>query len=85
MVRDVSASALSEPTAKGYGTWVRATRPSRGAAVSEQPENTEDLREEARKRMEEMPAETALGNRDPQTSGEGDPEDYQGNEGGTGS
>ncbi len=53
--------------------------------MSEQPENTEDLREEARKRMEEMPAETALGNRDPQTSGEGDPEDYQGNEGGTGS
>ncbi|HEX5510728.1 MAG TPA: hypothetical protein VFX41_03365 [Actinomycetales bacterium] len=48
--------------------------------MSEQP-NEEELREEARERMEEMPAETALGNRDPQTSGEGDPEEYEGNEG----
>ncbi len=48
--------------------------------MSEQP-NEEELREEARERMEEMPAETALGNRDPQTSGEGDPEQYEGNAG----
>lgn len=35
------------------------------------------LREEARERMEEMPAETALGHRDPQGGGEGEPSDYE--------
>ncbi|MFL6136554.1 MAG: hypothetical protein ACJ74O_01995 [Frankiaceae bacterium] len=38
----------------------------------------EELREEARKRIEEMPAETALGNRDPEGGGKGDPADYEG-------
>jgi hypothetical protein len=42
----------------------------------------DDLREEARERMEQMPAETALGNRDPQGGGTGEPSDYeQGQEG----
>lgn len=41
----------------------------------------QDLEEEAKERMEEMPAETALGNRDPQGGGEGDPKDYKGNQG----
>jgi hypothetical protein len=59
---------------------VRVNGVGEGVTVSEQP-NEEELREEARERMEEMPAETALGNRDPQTSGEGDPEEYEGNEG----
>lgn len=36
------------------------------------------LREEARKHVEELPAETALGNRDPQGGGQGDPKDYEG-------
>ena len=41
-------------------------------------EDLEDLREIARERVEEMPAETALGNRDPEGGGEGDPRDYPG-------
>jgi hypothetical protein len=62
---------------------VRIDGRGEGVTVSEQP-NEEELREEARERMEEMPAETALGNRDPQTTGEGDPEEYEGNEGAPG-
>lgn len=48
--------------------------------MSEQPQDQEKLREEARERMQDLPAETALGNRDPEGGGEGDPEDYQGNQ-----
>lgn len=44
-------------------------------------EEHEKLREEARKRMESMPGETALGNADPEAGGEGDPKDYKGNQG----
>jgi hypothetical protein len=41
------------------------------------PADDEDLRELARERVENMPAETALGNRDPQGGGEGDPKDVE--------
>jgi hypothetical protein len=46
----------------------------------------EDLRDEAKERMEEMPAETALGNADPAGGSDEDPEDYEaeyGHEGGS--
>jgi hypothetical protein len=56
---------MSEPT----------NEPTGGAAddVSED----EDLRELARERVEDMPAETALGNRDPLGGGKGDPKDVE--------
>lgn len=38
--------------------------------------STEDLEQRAKERIEDMPAETALGNRDPQGGGEGDPKDF---------
>jgi hypothetical protein len=41
-----------------------------------EPEQSEDLREQARERVEDMPAETALGNRDPQGGGQGEPSDF---------
>jgi hypothetical protein len=51
--------------------------------MSEQPNDSttskksaEDLERQAKERVEEMPAETALGNRDPQGGGEGDPKDF---------
>ena len=51
--------------------------------MSEQPNDTtsshgrtEDLEQKAKERIEEMPAESALGNRDPQGGGEGDPKDF---------
>jgi hypothetical protein len=37
----------------------------------------EDLEKKAKERMEDMPAESALGNRDPQGGGEGDPKDFK--------
>ena len=37
----------------------------------------QDLAEEARKRVDEMPGESAAGNADPQAGGEGDPDDYR--------
>ena len=45
-----------------------------------EPEQSEQeqLREQARERVQELPAETALGNRDPQGGGDGDPADYEG-------
>ena len=46
--------------------------------MSELPDDIEALREDVKKRNEDMPAETALGNRDPDTTGEGDPKDYEG-------
>ena len=50
--------------------------------MSEPTENVtndnEKLREEAHERIEKLPAETALGNRDPEGGGEGDPKDYEG-------
>ena len=42
-------------------------------------ENREELEQIAKERMEELPGETALGNRDPQAGGEGDPKDFEGN------
>jgi hypothetical protein len=39
-------------------------------------DSTNDLEQRAKERVEEMPAETALGNRDPQGGGEGDPKDF---------
>ena len=41
--------------------------------------NHEQLEQIAKERMEELPGETALGNRDPQAGGEGDPKDFRGN------
>jgi hypothetical protein len=41
--------------------------------------NREELEQIAKERMEELPGETALGNRDPQAGGEGDPENFLGN------
>ena len=41
--------------------------------------NREELEQIAKERMEELPGETALGNRDPQAGGEGDPKDFPGN------
>lgn len=42
------------------------------------PDEHEALREQARKNIEDLPAETALGNRDPEGGGKGDPADYEG-------
>ena len=41
-----------------------------------EPQPSEDLREQTRKRIEEMPAETALGNRDPEGGGQREPADF---------
>ena len=41
--------------------------------------NREELEQIAKERIEELPGETALGNRDPQAGGEGDPKDFHGN------
>jgi hypothetical protein len=41
--------------------------------------NREELEKIAKERMEELPGETALGNRDPQAGGEGDPKYFEGN------
>lgn len=46
------------------------------------PEDEQALREKAKERVEKMPGETALGNRDPQAGGEGDPKDYEGDHNG---
>lgn len=45
------------------------------ARNDESPE--EDLREQAHEVVEQLPAETALGNRDPQGGGESDPREYE--------
>ena len=42
-------------------------------------DHREELEQIARERMAELPGETALGNRDPQAGGDGDPKDFQGN------
>lgn len=46
--------------------------------MTELPDDVEALREDVDQRNEDMPAETALGNRDPSTTGKGDPKDYEG-------
>jgi hypothetical protein len=43
-------------------------------------EQSEQLREQARERVKDMPAESALGHRDPQGGGEGEPADYEGDQ-----
>lgn len=45
----------------------------------ESESNREELEQIAKERMAELPGETALGNRDPQAGGEGDPENFLGN------
>lgn len=40
-------------------------------------EPSPSLREQAREHVEQLPAETALGNRDPQGGAAGDPADYE--------
>jgi hypothetical protein len=45
--------------------------------MSTNPGDDKELREHARERIEDMPAETALGNRDPAGGGEGDPKDVK--------
>lgn len=52
--------------------------------MSSGPDDREDLRDIARERVDEMPAETALGRRDPLGGGEGDPKDYPGDGNGPG-
>jgi hypothetical protein len=48
--------------------------------MSDASESQQDKLEEiAKEHVEELPGETALGNRDPQAGGEGDPKDYEGN------
>jgi hypothetical protein len=48
--------------------------------MSDLPEdNRDELEKIAKERMEELPGETALGNRDPQAGGEGDPRHFEGN------
>jgi hypothetical protein len=48
--------------------------------MSDVPEDhREELEKIAKERMAEMPGETALGNRDPQAGGEGDPQWFEGN------
>ena len=47
---------------------------------SSESEHSKRLREQARERVREMPAESALGHRDPQGGGEGDPADYEGDQ-----
>ena len=42
-------------------------------------ERREELEEIAKERMEELPGETALGHRDPEAGGEGEPADFGGN------
>lgn len=51
----------------------------------EQPDQSSEaeeseLREQARERVRDMPAESALGHRDPQGGGEGEPADYEGDQ-----
>ena len=47
--------------------------------MAEMPESQQDKLEElAKERMDDLPGETALGNRDPEAGGKGDPKDYQG-------
>jgi hypothetical protein len=51
-----------------------------GTAAADATDATdeESLRQKARERNEAMPAESALGHRDPQGGGEGEPEDFKG-------
>ncbi|AGL18959.1 hypothetical protein [Actinoplanes sp. N902-109] len=48
--------------------------------MSISPEDREELRVEAKERMEDLPGETALGNPDPAAGGVGDPKTYEGNQ-----
>jgi hypothetical protein len=41
------------------------------------PQVPDDLAERARERVDEMPAESVTGERDPQGGGQGDPADYK--------
>jgi hypothetical protein len=41
-------------------------------------QDLDELRAEAKELIEEMPGETALGNRDPEAGGQGDPKTYEG-------
>ncbi|XVU29663.1 hypothetical protein ACQPZJ_22055 [Actinoplanes sp. CA-054009] len=47
--------------------------------MSDATEKREELEELAKERVEELPGETALGHRDPEAGGDGDPQDYEGN------
>ena len=50
--------------------------------VSDQNETREEKLEEiAKEHVAEIPGETALGHRDPEAGGEGEPKDFKGNEG----
>ncbi len=44
-----------------------------------EPHPDKKLHDEARTRMQDLPAETALGNRDPRGSGNGKPSEFEGN------
>lgn len=43
--------------------------------MTEPEQPSDDLREKAREYLDDLPAETALGNRDPQGGGKGEPAD----------
>jgi hypothetical protein len=45
--------------------------------MSDDKKSKSELEEEARKLVEEMPAESALGNRDPQGGGTGTPAEFE--------
>lgn len=45
--------------------------------AKESADKLQELRQEADEVIEKLPAETALGNRDPEGGGEGDPKTYQ--------
>lgn len=51
-------------------------QPNDSTSAEHTADTTEDLEQKAKERVEEMPAETALGNRDPRGGGEGDPQDF---------
>jgi hypothetical protein len=44
-----------------------------------QPHDDEALREQAKQRVDDLSAETALGNHDPEGGGKGDPKEDEGN------
>ena len=69
-------SRRSSATRGGYATGDLTL--SFPEALMTQPDD-QSLRDEAKERMQKLPAETALGNKDPEGGGEGQPADYEGN------
>ena len=55
-------------------------QPTESTADESGQDDQESLREKAHERNAAMPAESALGHRDPQGGGEGEPEDFTGDQ-----